>query len=738
MRTTRWIMSVLMTIALAAGASIRSAQADVLAVTNVRVVPHPLSRLMDVTYDLTTSDGLAATVTMYLSTDGGVTYPTVCQSVSGDVGSGVMPGTARHIVWDAGTDAPGLNSGVCRLRISADDGHAPPNTLTAVFTTQDPTNIVYPTGAGHLDSLRVQSLIAAIASADTVFRLGTGYDVPTFAYSEIDHQSPDGFKDPNGVGVGLKCDGSQLVGTGRFLNLHFPHVTRRAELVYIPWQNCLPANATIVSATMNVAILGSAYFAFTDSVIATQLSNPSDNQWYLTKGVGPNYPDFAHASWNYQTSSNGGAWGGSTGNPWSPALDQRKMLWDVGEINDWSGTTNPALDGYTPSSTSFSIKLTNCVQSVVSGAPNNGIALCYAEYSSFPGAMLHFTWDDYASARGRTPFVVVKYRTTPYVKPFGTSDWVFMANTDDGIYQCNNAYTDIFLQHGGKYTIFVAKIQVGRNYGFATARQLLEFHSRGMEIGNHSYYHQGLTHWTREMTMPDTLSAAWDSLKFDASPHWMYTMADSVVGDLRGDPTFAKSFALPLNLWSPEVLLVLEKFGYGAIRTQSSSGVYDRDRYYTLAQQRPGKTDTISTGVPSQFGRRPRNMSALPPFNSMTTIAGYKANPALTQASLDSIKTNMHRAIFQIRGQDRRALNLYWHDFKTNPSGSTYGEGVNANELDAMLNVVDQLGGRYMTTSEYTEWIKARATAVATPAGYAQPDTFKVQASDRVWFVPDD
>jgi hypothetical protein len=43
-----------------------------------------------------------------------------------------------------------------------------------------------------------------------------------------------------------------------------------------------------------------------------------------------------------------------------------------------------------------------------------------------------------------------------------------------------------------------------------------------------------------------------------------------------------------------------------------------------------------------------------------------------------------------------------------------------------------------LTDSEYTNWIKARATAVATPASYAQPDTFKVQASDRVWFIPDE
>ena len=168
------------------------------------------------------------------------------------------------------------------------------------------------------------------------------------------------------------------------------------------------------------------------------------------------------------------------------------------------------------------------------------------------------------------------------------------------------------------------------------------------------------------------------------------------------------------------------------------SSTYSRDGYYVTANQRPGKTDSLMTGAPTQMAHRPRNMTGLPTFLSIPHIAGWKANPALTPASLDSIKTNLHKVIFQIRGQDRRALCIYWHDFKTSPSTTGYGEGVNADELDAMLQVVDATGGRYMTASEYTNWIKARATAVATPTSYAQPDTFKVQASDRVWFIPDE
>ncbi len=717
------------------------AQSNLLSVQNIHVSKRSSSQIVDITYDLQTVDGLAATISLYLSTDAGTTYPVQCHSVTGDVGAGIMPGVGRQIVWDAGSEFPMLNSNACRLRVTADDGVSLYNLRTVVFTTQDPAHIVYPSGASHLDSLRVQDLIAAIANADTVYRLGTGFDVPSFAYSEIDHQSTEGFKDPSGVSTSLNCDGGEVRANVRYLNLRFPHAARRSELVYIPWQNYLPANCSIVSATMNVSLISNAYYAIPDTIVAVQMSNATDNQWYQVKGVGANYPDFAHAAWNRQQSTNNGVWGGSNNYPWLPALNDRRDLWSWGEINDWSGTTAPNTGTPIPRLTNIPIKLTNCVQSAVSGGVNNGIILCYSDLGAGTGSLAHYAWDDYSSAVGRTPYVVVKYRPGVYAKPFDTSDWAFVATTDDGIYAPNNAYTEIFRAHGGKYTIYMAKMQVGLSYGQSTARQLISFHTRGMEVGNHSRYHMldgGLNHWTHSMTMADTNSAAWDSLMFDVNPKWMYNMADSIVGDLRGDPTFGKSFALPTNSYSPEVLLALEKTGYTAVRTAAMSFAYSRDGYYVTANQRPGKTDSLMTGAPTQMAHRPRNMTGLPTFISMPQIAGWKANPALTPAALDSIKTNIHKVIFQIRGQDRRALCVYWHDFKTNPSTTGYGEGVNTDELDAMLQVVDATGGRYMTASEYTNWIKARATAVATPASYAQPDTFKVQASDRVWFIPDE
>lgn len=111
------IMSVLL-----ACASLAQAQGTQLLVANVQAQQRPFTAVWDVTYDLETIGDVAVAVTLWLSTDSGTTYPNPCMTVSGDIGTGILPGSSRHIVWDAGTDYPGLSSPACRLRVTADDG----------------------------------------------------------------------------------------------------------------------------------------------------------------------------------------------------------------------------------------------------------------------------------------------------------------------------------------------------------------------------------------------------------------------------------------------------------------------------------------------------------------------------------------------------------------------------------------------------------------------------------------
>lgn len=92
-----------------------------LLVSDVRVSERPTPGSFDVTYDLQATPSMSVTVWLLLSTDGGVTFPDTCATVFGDVGDGVPPGAARHIVWDAAADFPRLASTACVLRVLADD-----------------------------------------------------------------------------------------------------------------------------------------------------------------------------------------------------------------------------------------------------------------------------------------------------------------------------------------------------------------------------------------------------------------------------------------------------------------------------------------------------------------------------------------------------------------------------------------------------------------------------------------
>jgi len=58
-------------------------------------------KIIVVTYDLTgLSSCQSATVKLYCSEDGGATWGSVLQKVTGDAGSGIKAGTGKRIVWD--------------------------------------------------------------------------------------------------------------------------------------------------------------------------------------------------------------------------------------------------------------------------------------------------------------------------------------------------------------------------------------------------------------------------------------------------------------------------------------------------------------------------------------------------------------------------------------------------------------------------------------------------------------
>ena len=112
-------------LALFALETVPPATAAVPQVTNVLAVQRSGTKLVDVTYDLYDADGHAMTVALYISSDGGVSFPIQCVTVTGDVGAGILSGTGRHIEWDAGIDYPGHVGDTYAPKVTADDGQAP-------------------------------------------------------------------------------------------------------------------------------------------------------------------------------------------------------------------------------------------------------------------------------------------------------------------------------------------------------------------------------------------------------------------------------------------------------------------------------------------------------------------------------------------------------------------------------------------------------------------------------------
>ena len=89
-------------------------------VSNVRATQRPGTKLVDIYYDLAGLAGNSAVVSVAVSTNGGMSYTLPATSFSGDgFGPGVLPGSGRAIVWDAGADWPGQYSANLSFRVTA-------------------------------------------------------------------------------------------------------------------------------------------------------------------------------------------------------------------------------------------------------------------------------------------------------------------------------------------------------------------------------------------------------------------------------------------------------------------------------------------------------------------------------------------------------------------------------------------------------------------------------------------
>ncbi len=82
------------------------------------------SKVVDIYYDLADPNGDVCTITVKASDDAGATWTVPIAALTGAVGGGIVPGSGKHIIWNFGTDLPGVSGTQYRVRVTADDGRA--------------------------------------------------------------------------------------------------------------------------------------------------------------------------------------------------------------------------------------------------------------------------------------------------------------------------------------------------------------------------------------------------------------------------------------------------------------------------------------------------------------------------------------------------------------------------------------------------------------------------------------
>ena len=101
-------------------------------VKNVHAQQRHSTFLIEITYDAEDDDGDLLQITVEASDDNGATYTIIPESLTGDVGENIQPGTGKLIVWNVGKDLPDTNADNFKVRVIAEDGSPIPPDMVLI------------------------------------------------------------------------------------------------------------------------------------------------------------------------------------------------------------------------------------------------------------------------------------------------------------------------------------------------------------------------------------------------------------------------------------------------------------------------------------------------------------------------------------------------------------------------------------------------------------------------------
>lgn len=595
--------------------------------------------------------------------------------------------------------------------------------------------------------------------------------VPDFAWAEIDETSSNASAKVafSSVSVWNRLEASTAAGADNIWDIG--RASRRHVIFHIAFENYVPAGSQVISSKLHTKARWGGYTSYvdvSDSLVFSLISEPGYEDWYDADNRGltdPWAPNHAYATWDYQVSAldvDGYPSSGQTAwpQPWDDVVD----YWDLGDYSDWCGAP------YYPSQTNddeWNFDILNVTQAIVNGETNNGILWQYKDNLGAGNLLMFCNWQEIGAYYENDAFFVVQWLTKPYKSPMPEgSDVVFALSCYDGTREQLLAYDDLFQDFDEQFTVYVPGIQTinAKSYtagaghpSFPEGTQLradvydlATLHEHGHEIASHSFIqngasrttttgHTGVLFWEAAGDSIDAEdgAGAWkDSLAYDVSREWMFElMEDSTGVDLRGDPRYARSFSPPSGHFGPYVVNFCFDAGYdylrvGMMKQPNWEGVYD---YYKDLKFRPADGDTFREGFPVNGPRGPRNVK----LGGMAFETDFMVGDADATPSEAVVKRNFLRAIHQIRGQKRGVFSVDVHDTKTNFSYGAYDDRADTSEVRWWLEVLEDLNIPCVTDAELYDWYARTGTFIPTPSTYAQNDSFKFRADEKVWMIPD-
>jgi len=541
-------------------------------------------------------------------------------------------------------------------------------------------------------------------------------------------------------------------------------------LAYCPFEDVLPADATVLDARFNVNAVASVYQSKSDSLLAILMTNVGDSLWFTSDGINAD-TNYAHCSWNWQiqgtlaeadsaTLANRGYPETHEGN-WD--FDSRTEVWDFGKVFQWTSEQSPT-NGYANDPGNqrwdaqdwYGWRLNRLVQAAVDGETNNGFLFTFTTDGSKSYVDQYGPHNPVGAADDFLPFWTVSYITGATVDrpmPAGPNGDPALAvavfTSDDGRLVANNAWAEKADSMGIMFTADIQGPYVGLDASYLDVADITALRDAGaVEIANHGRIGNNMATYdtlgiaaalaSPATVYPDSCVAPIDTSSFtyqtrDISSCWMYELFGE---EYRNDPYMGKTWSINLGVTTWPALYAANKVGLLIARgTAPGFGTTAGGWFYHGAPlfvpndaTSNTETDTIYTFADTHDLLNPYNkMGVRNTLLSNEIVGAYDTTWSeadirkATRGKLASLIAT-HQPVFMWYAHDQKADSLY------QDSGS-----IDAREWVIVMDELKQNNVTIWPMRDYAVWRRSLLIPAATPDAYGNWAAWKSTKSNGIW-----